>query len=84
MDDCAVWVRLAHPPNARVHHSREASSAQHEGDKKNHWLESSLCLRDTRAKEQEMQRRDVSVAVKVTSSTGFLCLPATEVPAFGA
>lgn len=27
--------------------------------------------------------RCASVAVKVTSPTGFLCLPATEVPAFG-
>lgn len=26
--------------------------------------------------------RCASVAVKVTSPTGFLCLPATEVPAF--
>lgn len=55
-----MWVRLAYPHNARVHHSREASSTQHEGDKKkktkNHWLQSGPCLRDTMAKEQEMQR----------------------------
>lgn len=27
--------------------------------------------------------RCASVAIKVTSPTGFLCLPATEVPTFG-
>lgn len=44
------------------------------------------CLTQGHIKKQKMQRDEMraSVAVlKVTSSTGFLCLPATEVPAHG-
>lgn len=55
---CAVRVKLAHPPDARLTTAEKLLAHNTREKKTLAWQrpESGLYLRDTRAKEQEMQR----------------------------
>lgn len=59
----------------------------HNTKERKHWLdkrpEKWPVSQRHQSQRADAEMRCASVAVKVTSPTGFLCLPATEVPAFG-